>query len=86
MPPYLKEVPSIQVKAEANGTNSDVPRPQNDVPRPPSEACDINLDYVQAFEEGHASMPARPDILLLPSDLKPFVKVCVHQLAVRSSL
>lgn len=36
---------------------------------------DINMDVLQAFEKGHALLPARPDILLLPSNLKPFVKV-----------
>ena len=46
-----------------------------EVPRPPCEACEVNLDYIHAFEEQQASLPARPDILLLPSDLKPFVKV-----------
>ena len=72
VPPYRKEEACPQVKPESNSSED-----ANDVPRPPNEACEVNLDYVQAFEEQHASLPARPDILLLPSDLRPFVKVCL---------
>ena len=61
-----------QTHAQAASTASEN---ASDVPRPPSEACEVNLDYIQAFEEQHATLPARPDVLLLPSDLKPFVKV-----------
>ena len=41
------------------------------------ETTDINLDLVHAFDIdfNHVTMPARPDLLLLPSDLKPFAKV-----------
>ena len=35
----------------------------------------MNLDLVHAFESQYALLPVRPDILLLPSDLKPFAKV-----------
>ena len=66
VPPYRRE----EVKLEPGAGGGDVPRP------PTSEGgCDINMDYVQAFEEGRASLPVRPDLLVLPSDLKPFVKV-----------
>ena len=70
MPPYRKEEGRTQVKTETTDSNG-----PTDVPRPPSEQCEVNLDYIQAFEEQYTSLPARPDILLLPSDLKPFVKV-----------
>ena len=37
---------------------------------------DVNFDLLLAYEKGHALLPVRPDVLVLPSDLKPFVKVC----------
>lgn len=70
MPPYRKEEGRTQVKAEPTGGEG-----PTDAPRPTSDQCEVNLDYVQAFEEQYACLPARPDILLLPSDLKPFIKV-----------
>ena len=41
------------------------------------ETTDVNFDLVHAFDVdfNHAVLPARPDLLLLPSDLKPFAKV-----------
>lgn len=41
------------------------------------ELTDVNLDLVHAVDVDfrHAMLPSRPDILLLPSDLKPFAKV-----------
>ena len=36
---------------------------------------EVNLDLLLAYDEGHALLPVKPDILVLPSDLKPFVKV-----------
>ena len=39
------------------------------------EPTEVNLDLVHAFESQYAVLPVRPDILLLPSDLKPFAKV-----------
>ena len=39
------------------------------------EPTEVNLDLVHAFESQYALLPVRPDILLLPSDLKPFAKV-----------
>ena len=41
------------------------------------ELTDVNLDLVHAFDIDfhHAVLPARPDLLLLPSNLKPFAKV-----------
>ena len=36
---------------------------------------EVNLDLLLAYNEGHALLPVKPDILVLPSDLKPFVKV-----------
>lgn len=73
VPPYRKEEGRTQVKTET--TDSEGP---TDVPHPPSEQCEVNLDYIQAFEEQYASLPERPDILLLPSDLKPFIKVLLY--------
>ena len=64
VPPYRREEPHPQIKAEPGSK-----------PRPPSEACEVNMDYIQAFEERRATLPTRPDLLLLPSDLKPFIKV-----------
>ena len=45
--------------------------------QPREELTDVNLDLVHALDIDfhHAMLPARPDILLLPSDLKPFAKV-----------
>jgi DNA polymerase alpha subunit B len=68
IPPYRRD----QTHTQAVSTISEG---ASDVPRPPIEACEVNLDYIQAFEEQHATLPVRPDLLLLPSDLKPFVKV-----------
>ena len=70
MPPYHKEEVSVPVKSEA-GVGGEA----SEVHPPPSEPCEVNLDYIHAYEEGHAVLPVRPDVLLLPSDLKPFVKV-----------
>ena len=75
VPPYCKEEPHPQVKAEPD-----------ELPRPPSEMCEVNLDYIQAFEERRSFLPARPDILLLPSDLKPFVKVSLHRITASAIL
>ena len=61
VPPYRREEPHPHIKAESDSE-----------PRPPSE---INMDYIQAFDERRATLPTRPDLLLLPSDLKPFIKV-----------
>ena len=38
---------------------------------------DVNVDLVRALDIdfNHSTLPARPDLLLLPSDLKPFAKV-----------
>ncbi len=33
------------------------------------------MNLIDAFENGHALLPVKPDILVLPSDLKPFIKV-----------
>ena len=40
------------------------------------ETTEVNMNLIDAFENGHALLPLRPDLLLLPSDLKPFIKVC----------
>ena len=72
VPPYRKEEPRQQVKPEPDAASESA---TTEVPRPPCEACEVNLDYIHAFEEQQASLPARPDVLILPSDLKPFVKV-----------
>lgn len=60
----------MQVKPDPS-TSGDMPRP------PTNEGCDVNIDYIQAFEEGKATLPVKPDILILPSDLKPFIKVII---------
>ena len=39
------------------------------------EPTEVNLDLMHAFESQYALLSVRPDILLLPSDLKPFAKV-----------
>ena len=68
--------------ATANGgTSAATNETSNILVHPKEEPMDVNLDLVHALDIDfhHAMLPARPDILLLPSDLKPFAKVlCVH--------
>ncbi len=40
-----------------------------------NELTELNMNFIDAFENGHALMSVMPDILILPSDLKPFIKV-----------
>lgn len=38
---------------------------------------EVTLDLVHTLDYQYAMLPVRPDLLLLPSDLKPFAKVGV---------
>lgn len=39
-------------------------------------SAEVNLDLMHMFDEyEYACLPVRPDVLLLPSNLKPFAKV-----------
>lgn len=39
------------------------------------ESAEVNLDLIHMFDRKYAILPVRPDILILPSSLKPFAKV-----------
>lgn len=67
LPPFRKE------DQQAHGARrGDEGKEGEEVQEEPTE---VNLDIVHAFESQYAVLPARPDILFLPSDLKPFAKV-----------
>ena len=72
-----KASPSTTRVVGANGTSSGGGDASNILVQPKDELTDVNLDLVHALDIDfhHAMLPARPDILLLPSDLKPFAKV-----------
>ena len=81
-----KASPSTTRAVGANGTSSGGSDGRSILVQSKDELTDVNLDLVHALDIDfhHAMLPARPDILLLPSDLKPFAKV--HSLSLSPSL
>ena len=73
VPAFYREDGSSSKKADRDGEKSQPPF---------AESTEVNLDLIHGLDYQNAMLPVRPDLLLLPSDLKPFAKVgmcmCAH--------
>ena len=82
LPAYRREDYSSKSKPPQSASAT----PTTSVPDTPlqtslaDETSEVNLDLIHMFDYKHACMSVRPDLLLLPSDLKPFAKVPIASL------
>lgn len=63
-PPYIKD----ELTTNKSSNSSDHTPYMDNLP-------EVNMDMLLAYEKGHVTLPVKPDLLILPSTLKPFVKV-----------
>lgn len=73
LPAFAKEEPKTQPKAPHTPGAETTPTSHQCAPT--GEQAAVNLDLLHMFEDEFACIPVRPDILILPSNLKPFAKV-----------
>ncbi len=67
VPPYRKE--------DHHGTNGAAVKEEAGPGCYPDDPTEVNLDLIHAFDYRYVTLPVRPDLLFLPSDLKAFAKV-----------
>ena len=71
MPAFQRD--SSNVKPLPHTPSTTIPQPTQGALD--SEVGEVNLDLIHMFDHKYAVLPARPDLLVLPSSLKPFAKV-----------
>jgi len=70
LPPFSSYYPLLPAfRQSAKSTNQNPSSSDID-----EETTEVNFNFIDAFENGHALLTVRPDLLILPSDLKPFIK------------
>ena len=74
---YYPLIPSFRKEDHQQQQNGNLKteNPNSNHNSQPDDPVEVNFDLIHAFDDRHALLPVRPDVLFLPSDLKPFAKV-----------